>query len=107
VTAAPDGTIVVAYNIGSGAGVQVGAVALVPGAPRGSIETVLTAGEDGAQGRAMITIDANSRLWVIYMHEPTGGVANEVRIIRGATVFIDLAPETPAATPIPEATPAA
>ncbi len=106
-TAAPDGTIVVAYNIGSGQGVQVGAVALVPGAPRGSIETVLTSGEDGAQGRAMITIDANSRLWVIYMHEPTGGVANEIRVIRGATVFIDLAPEAPAATPIPAATPAA
>jgi hypothetical protein len=107
VTAAPDGTIVVAYNIGSGQGVQVGAVALVPGAPRGSVETVITSGEDGAQGRPMIVIDANSRLWVIYMHEPTGGVANEIRVIRGAIVFTDLAPETPPATPIPAASPTA
>jgi hypothetical protein len=105
-TAAPDGTIVVAYNIGSGQGVQVGAVALVPGAPRGSVETVITSGEDGAQGRPMITIDANGRLWVIYMHEPSGGVANEVRVIRGAIISTELAPETPAATPVPAASPA-
>lgn len=103
---APDGTTVVAYNIGSGTAVQVGAIAIVPGAPRGSVETVLTAGEDGAQGRPMITFDANGRLWVIYMHEPTGGVANEVRVLRGATVSTELAPETPA-SPAAEATPAA
>lgn len=106
-TIAPDGSVVVAYNIGSGQSVQVGIVVLVAGAPRGSVETIVTAGEDGAQGRAAIDIDANGRLWVIYMHEPAGGVANEVRVIRGAVVSIELAPETPPATAIPDATPAA
>lgn len=101
------GNVVVAYNIGSGQGVQVGAVVHTPGAPRGSVETVITAGEDGSQGRAMITFDLTGRLWVIYMHEPTGGIANEVRVIRGSTVFTDLAPDAPAATPVPAASPAA
>jgi hypothetical protein len=106
-TAAPDGTIVVAYNVGSGTSVQVGVVALVPGAPRGSVETVLTAGEDGAQGRPMISIDSSGRMWAVYMHEPTGSAANEVRVIRGAVYSTELAPETPPATPVAEATPAA
>jgi hypothetical protein len=106
-TVAPDGTVVVAYNVGSGTAVQVGAVAYVTGQPRGSVETILTAGEDGAQGRPTILIDANGRLWVIYMHEPSGGVANEVRIIRGATISTELAPEQLPATPVPAASPTA
>jgi hypothetical protein len=106
-TIAPDGTVVVAYNVGSGTSVQVGAVAYVAGQPRGSIETILTAGEDGAQGRPMILIDANGRMWVIYMHEPAGGIANEVRVIRGATISIETAPEQLPATPEPAASPAA
>jgi hypothetical protein len=101
---APDGTLVVAYNLGSGQSVQVGTVAWVPGAPRGSVESVVTAGEDGAQGRPMIDIDANGKVWVIYMHEPSGGVANEIRIIRGAAIATELAPATPA-TPVAAATP--
>jgi hypothetical protein len=103
--AAPDGTIVVAYNLGSGQTVQVGVVALVAGAPRGSVETVVTAGEDGAQGRAFITVDANGRVWMIYMHEPVGGVANEIRTVRGASISTELSLDNPAATPIVEATP--
>lgn len=106
-TVAPDGTVVVAYNVGSGASVQVGAIAYVNGQPRGSVETILTSGEDGAQGRPMVTIDPNGRMWVIYMHEPTGGVANEIRVIRGATISTELAPETPPATPVPATSPAA
>jgi len=104
-TIAPDGTVVVAYNVGSGTEVHVGAVAYITGQPRGSVETILTAGEDGAQGRPMILIDANGRLWVIYMHEPTGGVANEVRVIRGAMISTELAPEQLPATPAPAAPP--
>ena len=37
----------------------------------------------------------------------TGGVANEVRIIRGATISTELAPETLPSTPVPAASPAA
>jgi hypothetical protein len=101
------GDVVVAYNIGSGQGVQVGATALPAGAPRGSVETVITAGEDGSQGRPMITFAPNGLLWVIYMHEPAGGVANEVRVVRGSPFSVELAPDPAAPTPAPAASPAA
>lgn len=103
---AADGSLVVVYNIGSGQVVQVGAVALVPGAPRGTVETALTAGDDGAQGRGMVDVDANGRIWVIYMHEPTGGVANQIRVLRGAQISAELGPEPTEATPVAAATPA-
>jgi hypothetical protein len=106
-TIATDGSLLVTYNVGSGASVQVGAVTYINGQPRGSVETVLTAGEDGAQGRPHAVLDANNRLWLIYMHEPSGAAANEVRVLRGGTVSTELAPETPPATPDPAASPAA
>jgi hypothetical protein len=102
---AGDGTAYVSYNIGDNTDVQVGAVALGPGQPRASAETMVSRGEDGAQGRPVITIDASGRVWILYMHEPTGGVANEVRVQRGATIPSEPAAETPA-TPVP-ATPVA
>jgi hypothetical protein len=99
-----DGTVYVVYNIGSTSVVQVGAVALAPGQDRASAETVVSQAEDGAQGRAVLDIDNSGRLWVIYLREPTGGVANEVRTLRGAIVPSEPAAEAPA-TPVP-ATPA-
>lgn len=106
-TIGADGTLVVTYNVGSGTTVQIGAVTYTAGQPRGSVETVLTAGEDGAQGRPHAVMDANGRLWMIYMHEPSGAAANEVRVLRGGALSTDLAPETPPATPAPAASPAA
>lgn len=107
----PDGTLVVVYNIGSGATVGVGAVALKAGAATPSVETNLTAGEDGAQGRATIAADKNGGLWVIYMHEPKGGLANEIRVLRGAVVDPTPGPAvqiaTPSASPVPAASPVA
>jgi hypothetical protein len=105
VAAAADGTLYIVYNLGTGAVVQTGAVAYVAGQPRSSVETVLTAGEDGAQGIASVAVDANGRIWVIYMHEPTGGRANEIRVLRSAIISTELAPEQPAASPVanPEA----
>lgn len=102
----PDGTLLVAYNTGSGTSVQVGVTAFQQGQPRGSVETVVTAAEDGAQGRANITIDGNGRTWLIYMHEPTGQPANEIRVARAASIALDLAPEAPVGTPAAGATPA-
>ncbi len=108
----PDGTLVVAYNIGSGSAVGVGAVALKAGAATPSIETNLTAGEDGAQGRATLATDANGGIWVIYMHEPKGGLSNEVRVLKGAIVDSTPGAEvtiaTPSASPVssPVSTPA-
>lgn len=88
---ARDGTTYVVYNV-AGIGdpanpVEVGAVALAPGAETPSEETILTAGEDGAEGWAVATTDARGRLWVIYFHQPVGSrVSEEVRCLRGATM---------------------
>jgi len=101
-----DGTVVVAYNIGSGESVQVGFTAYVPGSVRGSVETVATAGEAGAQGRPTIKIDANGKIWLVYMHEPAGGTSDEIRTIRGVVISTELAPEATPVPATPEATPA-
>jgi len=107
----PDGTLVVAYNIGSGSNVGVGAVALKTGATTPSVETNVTAGEDGAQGRATLATDGSGGVWIIYMHEPTGGLSNEIRILKGAVIDSTPGPEvqiaTPSASPVPEASPVA
>jgi hypothetical protein len=106
-----DGTSYVIYNLGSNSTVHVGAIALAPGQTRASAEITVTAGEEGAQGIAALAVDRNNAVWIIYMHEPTGGQANEVRVLRGAVIPSEPAPETPEATPVgpvePEATPAA
>jgi hypothetical protein len=103
-----DGTEYVIYNLGSGATVHVGGVALAPGQTRASAEVTLTAGEEGAQGIPAMAVDGANKVWVVYMHEPQGGKANEVRVLRGAVIPSEPAPETPAASPVasPEATPA-
>jgi hypothetical protein len=102
---AGDGTVYVIYNLGSGGVVHVGAIALAPGQTRASAEVTVTAGEEGAQGIPALAVDQNGRVWIVYMHEPTGGKANEVRVLRGAIIPSEPAPETPAATP--EASPEA
>ena len=107
----PDGTLVVVYNIGSGAKVGVGAVTLTAGATAPSVETNLTAGEDGAQGRATVATDAAGSVWMIYMHEPSGGLSNEIRVLKGAVIDSAAGPEvqvaTPSASPVPESSPVA
>ena len=107
----PDGTLVVAYNIGSGAAVGVGAVALKAGATTPSVEANLTAGEDGAQGRATLSVDGKGGIWVIYMHEPKGGLANEIRVLKGAVIDATPGPAvqvaTPSASPVAAAAPSA
>lgn len=95
-----DGTLYATYNIGSGTAVGVGSVALQSGAVRASSEVNLTAGDDGAQGRATIEVTGSGRLWVIYLHEPNGGVSNEIRVLRGAVIPSEPGPE---ATPVPAA----
>ncbi|HKG25039.1 MAG TPA: hypothetical protein VKB09_05280 [Thermomicrobiales bacterium] len=100
-----DGTAYVIYNLGSNSTVHVGAIALAPGETRASAEVTVTAGEEGAQGIPALAVDRNNAVWIVYMHQPTGGQANEVRVLRGAVIPSEPAPETPVATPIasPEA----
>jgi hypothetical protein len=97
--------VYVVYNLGSGTTVHAGAVALAPGQSRASAEVTLTDGEDGAQGIPAIATDGNGRVWVVYMHEPAGGQANEIRVLRGAVISSEPAAETPVASPVasPEA----
>lgn len=105
----PDGTVYVAFNAGSGMEVRVGAVALGPGQPRASAQTIISQAEEGAQGRPAIDADANGKVWILYLREPSGGLANEVRSLRGAVIPSEPAAEAPA-TPVPGtpvATPAA
>jgi hypothetical protein len=101
------GTVYVIYNLGSNATVHVGAIALAPGETRASAEVTVTAGEEGAQGIAAIAVDRNDAVWIVYMHEPQGGQANEVRVLRGAVVPSDPAPETPVASPVASPEPVA
>ncbi len=100
---APNGTLYLAYHVGTGSGVKVGAVALAPGADRVGAEEVLTAGEEGQQGIPIVAIDRSGRLWVAYIHEPPNGKPSEVRVLRGAWLSTSPAPE---ATPSPAASPA-
>ncbi|MEA2585324.1 MAG: hypothetical protein QOF33_3409 [Thermomicrobiales bacterium] len=102
-----DGTAYVIYNLGSNSTVHVGAIALAPGQTRASAEVTVTAGEEGAQGIPALAVDRNNAVWIVYMHEPVGGQANEVRVLRGAVIPSEPAPETPVASPEPEASPSA
>jgi len=103
-----DGTAYVIYNLGSSSTVHVGAIALAPGQNRASSEVTVTAGEEGAQGISALAVDRNNAVWIVYMHEPTGGLANEVRVLRGAVIPSAPAaeiPATPEASPEAEASP--
>src|SRR5262249_15612823 len=95
---AADGTAYVIYNL-SASTVHVGAVALAPGQTRASAEGTVPAGEEGAQGIPALAVDRNNAVWIVYMHEPTGGQANEVRVLRGAMIPSQPGPETPVASP--------
>lgn len=101
---APDGTLYLAYHVGTGASVKVGAVALAPGADRAGAEEILTAGEEGQQGIPIVATDRFGRLWVAYIHEPPSGKPSEVRVLRGAWLSATPSPE---ATASPAASPAA
>jgi hypothetical protein len=81
-TVAPDGTVVVAYNVGGGAKVDVGMITLPAGATESDPETILISAEPGAMGRAFVEIDGGDEAWVIPMHEPIGGVADSVWVKR-------------------------
>lgn len=118
VAVSPDGTVYAAYNVGTGATVDVGAVA----APFRSIEpgpeVVLTRDIVSTQGIAGVTSDVTGRPWLIFYSEPPGGAANAVMVLRNAQIpatvaeAADMAATAAAAgTPTPiisaESTPAA
>jgi hypothetical protein len=94
IAVAADGTTYAVFENGSGPNVDVGAVALAPGATIPGANTVVSPAEIGAQGRPNMTIDQNGTVWVIYFHQPEGSQAIEVRVLRGARISAE-----PATTP--------
>lgn len=114
VAVAQDGTTYVVYNLGSGVSVKVGAIAIAPGQTQTGTEETLTAGEEGIQGIATVSVDTLGRPWVMYFHQPLQQAVKEVRVLRSARISsapVDAVPgeATPeAATPeaaAPEASP--
>ncbi len=83
---APDGTTYVVYNLGSGVSVKVGAIAIAPGQTATGLEEILTAGEEGIQGIANVSVDTLGRPWVIYFYQPLQQVVKEVRVLRSASI---------------------
>lgn len=83
---ASDGTTYVVYNVGSGASVMVGAIALAPNSTKPGPEVLLTQGELGEEGFATVTIGPDNKPWVAYMHGPTDGPPDEIRCLRGANI---------------------
>ena len=83
---APDGTAYAVYENGTGPQVDVGAIAVAPEASTPGPDTVITPGEDGAQGRPGAAVDQNGGVWIVYYHQPEGGLPIEVRVLRGAQI---------------------
>lgn len=101
-----DGTTFVVYNLGSGVSVKVGAVAIAPGETNAGEEETLTAGEEGIQGIASVSVDTLGRPWVMYFHQPLQQPVEEARVLRSAQISSAPAKEVAgAATPVTDATP--
>jgi len=84
-TVGADGTAYVVFTHGHGStAVDVGAQVLPPGSDTPGAEVVLTQGEEGLQARASVNIGADGKPWIVYMHQPPNGDANEIRSLRGA-----------------------
>jgi hypothetical protein len=69
-------------------------------------EETLTAGEEGIQGIATVSVDTLGRPWVMYFHQPVQQPVEETRVLRSASISSQPADELPgAATPVasPEA----
>ena len=79
-----DGTTYVVYNLGSGVSVKVGAIAIAPGETVAGTEETLTAGEEGIQGIATVSVDTLGRPWVMYFHQPLQQPVEETRVLRSA-----------------------
>jgi hypothetical protein len=103
-----DGITYVVYNLGSGVSVKVGAIAIAPGETMPGPEESLTAGEEGVQGIATVSVDTLGRPWVMYFHQPVQEPVKEARVLRSANISSEAAAEAPgAATPVAEGSPAA
>jgi hypothetical protein len=105
---AQDGTTYVVYNLGSGVSVKVGAIAIAPGETASGTEEMLTAGEEGIQGIATVSVDTLGRPWVMYFHQPLQEPVEEARVLRSAIISSAPAAEAPgSSSPVAEGSPEA
>ncbi|HEY8446785.1 MAG TPA: hypothetical protein VIL01_06720 [Thermomicrobiales bacterium] len=86
VTVSKDGNVYASYNVGVGAVVDVGAVAIpfrsiAPGA-----EVVLTQDDPDTQGLAVITTDVTGKPWLIYASEVPGELPDKIHVLRNAEI---------------------
>ena len=103
-----DGATYIVYNLGSGVSVKVGAIAIAPGETMPGAEESLTAGEEGIQGIATVSVDTLGRPWVMYFHQPLQEPVKEVRVLRSAQISSEAGSEVPGqSVASPEASPAA
>ncbi len=103
-----DGTTYVVYNLGSGVSVKVGSIAIAPGQTMPGPEESLTAGEEGIQGIATVSVDTLGRPWVMYFHQPLQQPVKEVRVLRSAQISSEASAELPGqSTAAPDASPEA
>lgn len=87
IAVAADGTTYVVYNLSFGNAVKVGAIAIAPGQTAPGSEEMLTAGEEGIQGIASVSVDTLGRPWVMYFHQsPQQAIVSEVRVLRSAVI---------------------
>ncbi len=93
-----DGTTYVVYNLGSGVSVKVGSLAIAPGESMPGPEESLTAGEEGIQGIATVSVDTLGRPWIMYFHQPLQQPVKEVRVLRSAQISSAPATEAPGST---------
>ncbi|MCA9858467.1 MAG: hypothetical protein KC438_02050 [Thermomicrobiales bacterium] len=94
-----DGTTYIVYNLGSGVSVKVGAIAIAPGETVAGTEETITAGEEGIQGIAAVSVDTLGRPWIMYFHQPLQQPVEEARVLRSASIS-----SAPAEAPVTDAT---
>jgi hypothetical protein len=84
---AQDGTAYAVFERGIPPQVDVGALAVAPGASTSGPVTVASPGEVGGQGRPGVTVDQHGRVWIAYFHQPEEHSPTiEVRVLRGARI---------------------
>jgi hypothetical protein len=86
VTVGQDGTVYVSYNIGIGAVVDVGAVAIPFRSIAPGVEVSLTQDDPDTQGQAVITTDILGKPWLIYASETPNNPPDRIYVLRNADI---------------------
>lgn len=86
------GTAYIAYNVGIGSVVDVGAVAIPFRSIEPGPEVLLTQDDPDTQGLAAVAIDITDRPWLLYLSEVPGSPPDKVYVLRNAEIPTGRAP---------------